>query len=418
MSDWRSNKLLFQISITILILLDISAIILNGLVAYVLKRHKKTRIITFWFIYCLSISDVMVGLMQLVSHLLQLRSFLHRTALGSLHPVVQQLSNFFFAMSGRLISTIAIDRCIHMKYLSKYTTIMTQFRARCIILLNIIFGLLLLIPSLLPPEKYFDLGVTLFHTAMTLMTCFIYIKTYFSIKRQVAALQSINSNDIVVQNKADNTNQCNSGPLTAQHCIGCMRIDTAKEIRIEKARSIKKDDNMVFESQQKAYVLPESAAISSYKSNNKSENANDIENKTHSSNAVESLIVPPVAEVIMENEAPIQIKQENKEQNLERKFLQKQQRLNPDREFRKATWLILAVLFISYFPTFLNNFYSFAGGKNIVFSSICEITVLSNSSLNAIILIAFSRELKGHIRAVFARAFGLNLPENGTNRVL
>ena len=50
----------FLMYIILTFLLDASAIILNGLIAYVLKRHKKTDTMTFWFIYCQSLSDIFV----------------------------------------------------------------------------------------------------------------------------------------------------------------------------------------------------------------------------------------------------------------------------------------------------------------------------------------------------------------------
>ena len=349
----------------------------------------------------------MVGLTELVYHSLQLELFLHpRSEVYYLSATkIAKIADYFFNTSGRLILIIAVDRCIHMRCLTKYTTIMTQFRARVIVSFNFIIGFPFLIPHLLPSKGYIkelDFFVNIFNTGGTLLIYVIYIKTYFSIKRQVAALQTIKSNDIVVQNSAK-TNQCHSGPSTAQHCTGRTRINTMKEHHFGKT-CLHKKNNVIHESQQEAYVLPESAAISPYKANSKSKNANHIENKAHFSRAVKRVIVLPVSEVKIENGVPIGIKQENKEQNLERKCLQKQQqrqRFKPEREFRKATWLILSVLFICYFPTFINNFYSYAGGRNMIFKSICGITVLLNSSLNAVILIASNRELKGHIKVIF-----------------
>ena len=68
--------LLNKICVVTFLLLDVSSIVLNGFVEYVLKKHKKTRIVTFCFIYYLSISDVMVGLTELSYHSLQLDFYL------------------------------------------------------------------------------------------------------------------------------------------------------------------------------------------------------------------------------------------------------------------------------------------------------------------------------------------------------
>ena len=411
MSDWRSNKLLFQISIAILILLDISAIVLNGLIAYVLKRHKKTRIITFWFIYCLSISDVMVGVTHLVHHMLLIKLFSHPrgTFLNSLDNVVWRFSEYFLSTSGRLIFIIAVDRCIHTKYLIKYSTIMTQFRAHFLLFLNGVIGLIRLIPPLLLPEGHLVrlyFGINIVHTVGTIVIYIIYIKTYFCLKRQVATLQTLNSNDIVIQSTPDNTNQCHSGPSTAQHFNGCMKIKATKEIRICKT-CLRTKDNVILESQQKALTFPYNAAICLCSLDNISENANDIESNEKCSDVVENLTVYPFTKVKREHAQPLENKQASKKQNLEGEFKQKQQgqRLKPDREFFKTVWLILIALFICFLPTIISRYYSFAVGHSIVFTYVSAITMLLNSTLNAAILIARSRELKDNIKSIFEQCF-------------
>ena len=417
MSDWRSNKPLFQFSITILILLDISAIILNGLVAYVLKRHKKTRIITFWFIYCLSISDVMVGLIHLLHHLILFKLFSQRgkTTLDTLNTVLLRFMDYLLSMSGRLILIIAVDRCIHMKYLTKYTTIMTQFRARLIVFLNTIFGIFLLIPVLLPQQKYSDgfyFGVNTFHTAGTVMIYVIYIKSYFSVKKQVAALHTINTKDSVVQNTPGS-----SKPSTPHLCRDSMRINSAKDCRTCN-NCLAKKDNVILKSQQKAYVLPKSAGLCPHNIDHRFESPIGRGNNAQYLADVEPLVVIPVNDIKMENKQPMERRKPNKEQNLEGDGARMQQRrqLKTDREFRKTTLLILLALFICYVPYLIKTFYSLAGGHSIVFSYISAITLLLNSSLNAIILIVCSREIKGNVKAIFEQCWAWTFPQQNTNR--
>ena len=421
MSDWRSNKLLFQISITILILLDISAIILNGLIAYVLKRHKKTRIITFWFIYCLAISDVMVGLLLFLHHTLVIEVFSHpgRTFLASLDVVVWTVSHYFLSTSARLILIIAVDRCIHMKYLTKYTTIMTQFRARLIVFLNTIFGIFLFIPTTLVQERYipgYYFCVVIFHTAGTVMIYVIYIKAYFCIRRQVAALQTINSDDIAVQNTPGNTNQCHSGSPTAQRGRRCVRIDATKEI-FDYNTVLFSKDKMNHGSQQEANFVPDVDAIRQYSLDAMSKKTDSIENNAQCSNIVEKVVVLHAGKVKIENEQPFESKQQSRMENLNEVIRMKQKRqIRPDREFRKTTLLILLALFICYVPFFIESIYSFAGGHSIVFSYISAITLLLNSSLNAVILIAYNRETKRNIKAIFEQCWASNFPQQSTKR--
>ena len=176
-----TQSALFLIYITISFLLDISAIILNDLIAYVLKRHSKTCIVTFWFIYCLSISDIMVGAAGLIFH----SSLLAFKLDSSWVSVSGMILGYFFETSGHLIFVIAIDRCINMKYLNKYGTLMNRSNARLIVLLNIVFCILTKVPSLAASEKLnvlFEFGLNIFHTTSILSIYVAYIKTFFNKK--------------------------------------------------------------------------------------------------------------------------------------------------------------------------------------------------------------------------------------------
>ena len=176
----NSNKQHFEIFTASLILLDISAVVLNGLVAYVLRKSERTKRITFWFIVNLSLSDVMVGITGIVYHLLKLRLFLlpSRTFWASLTSVAEHCLDFFFLTSGNLIFSIAIDRCIHMRYLQRYGMIMTKFRARIAMIINIFIGLLFLIPSYLVSTTaayWYYFSFNILHSIGTFMVYVIYI---------------------------------------------------------------------------------------------------------------------------------------------------------------------------------------------------------------------------------------------------
>ena len=202
-----TQSALFLIYITISFLLDMSSIILNGLIAYVLKKHNKTRIVTFWFIYCLSISDVMVGVTGLTFH----SSLLAFKWNSSWVSISGKLLKYFLETSGHLIFIVAVDRCIHMKYLNKYSTLMNQSRARLIVLLNITFCAVATTPYFVASEKLnalFELGLTIFHATLIVSIYFIYLKTYSSIRRQIAALQISKRNTMPHYNKADKRLEC------------------------------------------------------------------------------------------------------------------------------------------------------------------------------------------------------------------
>ena len=90
----------------------------------------------------------------------------------------------------------------------------------------------------------------------------------------------------------------------------------------------------------------------------------------------------------------------------QRQRLQKNKKLQtrsftPEQDFLKAIMLIFLTLFICYIPFFIYKFYSFATSppsdmiKDIIYNF-----VVLNSSLNAIILIAFNKEMKRNIKVI------------------
>ena len=411
MSGLFSNSLLFQISTAIYMLLDVSAVILNGLLAYVLKRYNKTNVITFWFIYCLSLSDIMVGAVELVQDSLMLQFFLSpkRTHLASIADLLGNFSNFFFALSGRMILVIAVDRCIHMKYLIRYSTIMTKFRAGVIVLINVTFGIVLVVPPLIVPNNsllWFHTSFTIFNTACTFMIYFIYIKTYFTIKRQVATLQLQQESPIVAQDTSDNRNQCEGKLLNEDECMRlekCQKFNTTEDSIGYKPFVIKNNTPM-YDSRQDAIVLPITTTIIP---SNLDDNHKGMESKTERSDVVKHLTDYQDRKTHLEHEERMERKQPAKNEGLKTKIGEKSQRkiAKPEIEFRRATFLILITLLMCYTPTFIDNFYSHATGNQImIFSVVSHSSVLLNSSLNVIILVVCNREIKRNIKSIVFHA--------------
>ena len=254
---------IFLTFITISFLLDISAIILNGLIAYVMKKHSKTRIVTFWFIYCLSMSDVMVGITGLV---FQLSLLVFK--LDSLWVAIPLMFlRYFFQTSGHLVFIIAIDRCIHMKYLNKYSTLMNRSRARLIVQLNITFCVVTIIPYFAASEQLnalFELSLNIFRATLLVSIYFIYIKTYLSVRRQIAALKISKANKMPCPNKTKNRFECQYRTSTTQHCTFEANAtifvvhDSEEEAHRQKAYLLSKDTTVV-EPQGNPFVLPTSS---------------------------------------------------------------------------------------------------------------------------------------------------------------
>ena len=78
--------------------------------------------------------------------------------------------------------------------------------------------------------------------------------------------------------------------------------------------------------------------------------------------------------------------------------------VTPDRNSLKAIMFIVLILFTCYMPFLFNKFYSFVTkDSSEIMQDISFIAVLLNSTLNAIVLIAFNKEMQRNIKAIFAK---------------
>ena len=405
MPDWESHKFSPNLYIIVFMLLDIPAIILNGLLAYILKKHNKTTIVTFWFIYCLSISDVIVGVSGLVYHLLLLLLYWDsaNTVLLSLCTAAFEFLHYILSTSGRFILIIAIDRCIHLTYLNQYTLIVTHFRARLATLLNVIVGMILEALPLLASDKYiawFHLIINILDTFSMLMTYAIYAITYFSIKRRLRALhlrKSQHTNHLKTLNLNSPCTHKSSSAQDVSKGVGRMSPINGAESKTS-CTVVQANNALGF--QESSFSLPDFAVTSPTALNDGIEYTSGKENATKVSNSVNEGTTNAFPETKVDKEKNIVSNKSNKTRS---NAAPKSQRLKPkfEQEFLKATCLILLALLISYLPTIVYHYYSFATGfVNATFLFISTASVLLNSSMNAIILIGCSKEIRDYIRNI------------------
>ena len=416
MTEWNSDGLLFKICMGTSLLLDISSAMLNGLIAYVLKKYKKTNIVTFWFLYCLSFSDVFVGITGLLFHSLDLTLSPDspRPFWSLAKKVADESFDYFLATSGHLIFIIAIDRCIHMKFLHMYNTIMTQRRARWIMLLNIVVAMLLLPPPFLleqDPARLFHFCVNIFYTLCTLVIYVVYIMVYLLIRKQVMALQLGKLDRMASEDNAKKDSDCRGRPLDAHHRIECAGTEEGNENMNKPGNSkpiaFKSDD--ILQSQNKVLILADCNAPNTNKLLEDTKNPNDSKSIAKMSHSVENATTHPVVETNISTGKLVTNRKRTEMQISNTQNNQKQLRIRSktEHEFRKATLLILFALFFCYFPRFIHRFYLFATqDRNHVHFAISNVGVLLNSSLNAAILIACSKEIRKYIRALLIAWLG------------
>ena len=395
-------------------LLDVSAILLNVLIAYMLKKHKKTSIITFWFIYCLSICDVMVGVTGLVYHSLWLTSNLvpEQSFWNLAASFVFIFQHYFSQTSGQLIVIVAVDRYIHMKYLNKYSRIMTQSRARLIILFSFIFGTLVITPLYALSgdlRASYNFGINVARATFTLLIYVIYLKTYCSIRRQLAPLQVGKGNNIGPCNDPNKIYERQNEASCAQRCSGSLQkqsgevYDSLTSANVPLSCALTQRVSAL-QPQNNAFVLPQCCTISPVKDFANAETPDETRAPVNVPVFVENDIDYIAAGLKAGSDKVMERKQVPKTKS---QIVQANQKLlprkaAPEQDFLKAIMLIFLSLFICYLPFFVCDFYIFfTQDREAIIETIAFIAVLFNSSLNAIILIAFSKEMRRNLKTIF-----------------
>ena len=316
--------------------------------------------------------------------------------------------------SGHLIFFTAIDRCIHMKYLNKYSVIMTQSKARWIVLFSAIFCFLIIVLHLVASEEFaarFHLGINIFHATFFLLIYVIYGKIYISIKKRIYALQTGKASHKHVQHQPSKENAGQSATLKEQHCSRCLETKwlTGNSSAVERNRlkaCVLAKGEAVLVPLEGTFVLPNCAEAGPVKLVSKSEKINDTKTTSAPSKFLKNEITHTAGQESFDRGKIAASLRAEKTQLVNGRFTKQSltRKATPEQDFRKATLFIFLALSICYFPNFFHTFYTFSSkDRNALFSSIGQISVLLNSSLNAIILISFSKEMHRHVKAIFVR---------------
>ena len=409
MSHKREHKLFIPVSLTTALILDVSSVILNGLIGYVVKKHKKTNVVTFWFIYCLSCTDVLVGITGLLYHSLELTLCVDpsRSFWVLLQSIASNAFDYFLSMSGHLVFIIAIDRCIHMKYLHKYSTLMTEIRSRLLLLVTLFLAtMFLVLPFLLTKsqQRVFQFCKNIFYAFCTVVIYATYTVAYFSIKRQVAALQLRRADQVVIQDNLEIGSIYRDRSLCEHHHKECRDLKEFKSTDNNNGPGssnpcINKDTKLL-KFQNKTLILAD------YTDTNNKEYPDVCRNAGNISNVVENASIHPVGKANLSSSKLLACKQTRTFQNSDNNIHQgpKRARSKTEQEFRKATLLILCALSICYCPRLVHRFYAYATqDKSAAYYLLTGISVLLNSSLNAIVLITCSKEIQRHIKEIFVQ---------------
>ena len=359
----EKNEILYNV---LGIAIDISNFVLNFSLAFALKKLNKLRIVSFLFIFWLSVSDLLVGATGLIYHTGRLLQIDNKIKYLLHVPVA-----LFLLCSGYLTITIAIDRCIHMKLLNRYGSFMTIRKSRVLLVLNAINAVVSLVFNHFLKEIFLSIFLIMFF-----FLCIVYISTYNSIRKNVKKIElhsGLKSTALSPQNEhycADLINDHkNIGNITCTNNVNQLNVLPNQETCLPKQgeeelyRSARKQDMEIF--------------TISYKKNREKTEINCHKVGVKKRDAAE--------------EVHLSRNHDAQKVTITRKRIKR-----PENEFGKAMIFVLAGFTFAFLPVNVISLLQMLYPKLVDFSSIRYFNLLPNcyASFNALIFVSFSSDLK------------------------
>ena len=109
----------------------------NAFLIYALRKTGQTNTVSFKFIIIMSISDLIYGITGLFS--VSLLFWKHFDSNCYLQSGAEWILNTQGSFSMMMIALIALDRYLHLSYLSRYQSIMNTMRGYCMALTSLFF---------------------------------------------------------------------------------------------------------------------------------------------------------------------------------------------------------------------------------------------------------------------------------------
>ena len=166
--------------------LSIVTLTSNIVVIVSIVKTKQLNNASNVFICCLSISDCCLAC---IAQTLISFTFLRQEFSCSLEMVTQFSTSFFGHLSGYCIVAIAVDRMIHMKYLTRYAQIVTRERIYMICLANIVMSLVVGVSYTLTTiyDVYDAVNtiILIFDSTLVILTFSAYLVTFRKIHRHI-----------------------------------------------------------------------------------------------------------------------------------------------------------------------------------------------------------------------------------------
>ncbi len=188
--------------LTVNVTVAVSNILINTFLIFALRKLKKHNNPSYRFISYLSMSDFSIGIIQLVIQCLPyVKDQMHLNIASVFIQFVLYLCAPFSAFMTMLIG---LDRYLRMKYLNRYSSIMTHRRASILISLNFTINLIvttmLAFASIIGFYSVFHKIITCVYLVVISTTFILYIRAYMSISQKI---KELNRNQLLSNKKSD-----------------------------------------------------------------------------------------------------------------------------------------------------------------------------------------------------------------------
>ena len=172
------------------LLLGIVNLIVNSFLIHALRRLDKLRTISYKLILCLTISDLFTGIELIVEEIMNIAFIRDESSIWRLAFLGV---GFLLAQFSCLTTlAIAVDRYIHMKYLHKYSVVITNRKAILFCILNVLLSLIYgaLLPLGMIYRFFFVSRLILFANASAIYAALlkIYLNAYQALFRRTKQL--------------------------------------------------------------------------------------------------------------------------------------------------------------------------------------------------------------------------------------
>ncbi|XP_065059404.1 5-hydroxytryptamine receptor 2C-like [Rhopilema esculentum] len=165
----------------------LSNIFVNGFLIFALKRTDQLKSLSIKLIVCLSLSDCSVGLILQPIVLKILANEYYGINSCRIDLAGQAISFVFCHFSGVMLAIISLDRYIHIRHASRYSSYVTKSRAIALVLIDVAIALTVaavsIIASLQQTYFIFDIFLSSFDTVVVIFIWLNYILMFHSIRK-------------------------------------------------------------------------------------------------------------------------------------------------------------------------------------------------------------------------------------------